>query len=70
MDEEYLIDYTYEKNTDFKIWNQLTKLVDELIENPRKTYQRLNHGFEEHLARSKKNHQILKKFLLERGWDV
>ena len=70
MDEEYLIDYTYEKNTDFKIWNQLTKLVDELIENPRKTYQRLNHGFEEHLARSKKNHQILKEFLLERGWDV
>ncbi len=70
MDEEYLIDYTYEKNTDFKIWNQLTKLVDELIENPRKTYQRLNHGFEEHLTRSKKNHQILKEFLLERGWDV
>ena len=70
MDEEYLIDYTYEKNADFKIWNQLTKLVDELIENPRKTYQRLNHGFEEHLARSKKNHQILKEFLLERGWDV
>jgi len=70
LDKEYLIDYIYEKNANLKIWNQLTKLVDELIGNPIKTYERLNHGFEEHLLRSKKNHRILKEFLRERGWDV
>ena len=35
-----------------------------------KTYDKLNKGFIEHLAKSKKNRIILKEFLEEKGWDV
>ena len=70
MDNEYLINYKYSKNSDQKIWNHLSKSVDELIENPQSISKRLIKGFDEHLARSNQNHIILKEFLIKEGWDV
>ena len=70
MEDEYLIDYLSAKKTGEKIWKQLSKSVDELLEEPLKMYDTLNKGFNDHLIRSNKNHLILKEFLKEKGWDV
>ena len=70
MDKEYLIDYKSGKEFGIKIWNDLAKLVDELIETPDKISKRLNNGFKEQLLRSKENSMILKEFLIENGWEV
>ncbi len=66
MDGDYLIDYTYGKNTGPKIWNKLSRSVDELLKNPETTHEKLKKGFKEHLARSKENHIILKEFIQRR----
>ena len=65
IDNDYLIDYMYEKHSCFKIWNQLSISVDELLINPEKTNEKLKRGFEEHLTRSNKNYVILKEFIDE-----
>jgi len=70
IDENYLIDYLYEKNVGNLIWNQLSKTVDDLIDDPEKVYEKLDIGYIEHLKRSKKNSKILKEFLIKKGWDV
>jgi polysaccharide pyruvyl transferase WcaK-like protein len=70
MDNEYLINYKYSENSSQKIWNQLSKSVDELLENPGIISERLIKGFNEHLARSNQNHIILKEFLIKGEWDV
>ena len=70
MDNEYLINYEYSENSGQKIWNQLSKSVDELLENPGIISERLIKGFNEHLARSNQNHIILKEFLIKGEWDV
>ena len=68
MDKDYLINYNSGKKSDIKIWKQLSKSVDALLTNPETTYEKLNNGFIEHLARSKENYLILKEFL--KNWDV
>lgn len=70
MDNEYLINYEYSENSGQKIWNQLSKSVDELLENPGIISERLIKGFNEHLARSNQNHIILKEFLIKGELDV
>ena len=69
LDEDYFIDYISKKNN-INIWNHLSKSIDDLIKNPRKNYDKINKGFVEHLAKSKKNRIILKEFLEKKGWDV
>ncbi|WP_231551453.1 polysaccharide pyruvyl transferase family protein [Methanobacterium sp. SMA-27] len=69
LDEDYLIDYISERNS-INIWNLLSNSIDDLIKNPRKNYDKINKGFVEHLAKSKKNRVILKEFLDKKGWDV
>ncbi|WP_414470267.1 polysaccharide pyruvyl transferase family protein [Methanobacterium sp. ACI-7] len=63
--ENYLIDYMSPK-----IWDELSKKVDELLENPEIQREKLKLGFEEHLSRAIKNPEILKSFLKERGWNM
>jgi polysaccharide pyruvyl transferase WcaK-like protein len=70
MEKNYLIDYLSTKKTGEKIWNQLSRSVDELLEEPLKIYETLNKGFNDHIIRSNKNPLILKEFLIEKGWDV
>ena len=70
IDENYLIDYLSEKNAWQLIWSQLSKKVDDLLENPEKVHERLYNGYIEHLEVSKKNKNILKDFLIKKGWDV
>ncbi len=70
IDKEYLIDYMSGKDFGLKIWKELSRLVDELIENPDKMTGKLNKGFKEQLSRSTENPVLLKEFLIENGWDV
>jgi polysaccharide pyruvyl transferase WcaK-like protein len=70
LDKDYLIDYISGENNGINIWNQLSKSIDDMIKNPTKNYDKLNKGFIKHLAKSKKNHLILKEFLEKKGWDV
>ena len=44
MDKEYLINYMSGKDYDLKIWKELSRLVDELIETPEKINEKLNNG--------------------------
>ena len=67
MNNEYLIDYMYRKNSGLKIWSQLSRLVDELLKSPETTNEKLKRGFKEHLARSNKNHIILEEFINKMG---
>lgn len=61
----YLIDYKSPE-----IWKELSKKVDELIENPETQQKVLKNGFNNHLKRASKNPEILKNFLKRRGWKV
>lgn len=70
LDDEYLIDYSSKKNSDQTIWKYLAQNVDNLLENPEKLRVKLDEGYINHLKRSKNNIKILKKFLIERGWEV
>jgi polysaccharide pyruvyl transferase WcaK-like protein len=70
IDNDYLIDYKPGKNADLKIWNKLSRSVDELLEDPAKIHEKLNNGFIEHLSRSIQNPLLLKEFLIDREWDV
>ena len=63
--KDYLIDYMSPK-----IWDKLSKKIDELIENPKLQQQKLKNGFLEHLKRANKNPEILKNFLQKRGFEV
>ena len=67
MNNDYLIDYMYRKNSGLKIWSQLSRLVDELLKSPETTNEKLKRGFKEHLARSNKNHIILEEFINKMG---
>jgi polysaccharide pyruvyl transferase WcaK-like protein len=70
MENEYLIDYLSAEKPGEKIWKQLSRSVDELLDEPLKMYDTLNKGYNDHLKRSNENHLILKEFLKEKGWDV
>lgn len=67
MDEDYLINYNSEKNSDQTIWKYLGQKVDELLENPGKLREKLDYGYINHLKRSENNIKILEKFLVEKG---
>ena len=70
MDKEYLINYMSGKGHGLKIWKEISKLVDQLIETPEKINENLNWGYIEQLSRSKENPILLKEFLIENGWEV
>jgi polysaccharide pyruvyl transferase WcaK-like protein len=70
LDEEYLINYIYEKDAAINIWDQLSKNVDILIKNPEIVFDKLNQGFIEHLSRSKENPILLKEFIQENMWET
>ena len=70
LDNDYLIDYMSGEDFGYKIWKELSRLVDELIETPEKVTAKLNNGFKEQLSRSTKNPTLLKEFLKENGLDV
>jgi polysaccharide pyruvyl transferase WcaK-like protein len=63
IDEEYLIDYSYQDNDKNLIWEHLSKKVDKIIENPDIMYKKLYKGYQEQLTLSKMNKNILKHFL-------
>lgn len=63
--EDYLIDYMSPQ-----IWNELREKVDLLLQNPEMQRQKLKIGFQNHIERARRNPEILKSFLLERGWKV
>ena len=44
MNNEYLIDYMYRKNSGLKIWSQLSRLVDELLKSPETTNEKLKYA--------------------------
>jgi polysaccharide pyruvyl transferase WcaK-like protein len=70
MDQKYLIDYMHYKKREEEIWDQLNISVNELLNNPEKTFERLDRGFKEHLTRSKENHLLLKDFLTRKCQGV
>ena len=70
LDNDYLIDYMSCEDFGCKIWKELSRLVDELLETPEKVTAKLNNGFKEQLSRLIKNPTLLKEFLTENGWDV
>ena len=70
MDKKYLINYMSGKDYGLKIWKEISRLVDELIDTPEKINTKLNNGYIEQLSRSKENPILLKEFLIENGWEV
>lgn len=70
MDKEYLIDYSFDANSDQCMWEHLQMAADNLIEHPETLHEKLDKGYADHLQRSKNNITLLKEFLKERGWDV
>ncbi|MEN6554208.1 MAG: polysaccharide pyruvyl transferase family protein [Methanobacterium sp.] len=63
--ENYLLDYMSSE-----IWYKLEEKVNELLENPEAQQKLLKDGFIQHIDRARKNPEILKGFLQERGWKV
>ena len=63
--ENYLLDYMSSE-----IWYKLKEKVNELLENPKTQQKLLKDGFIQHIDRARKNPEILKGFLQERGWKV
>ncbi|MEL7671041.1 polysaccharide pyruvyl transferase family protein [Methanobacterium sp.] len=63
--ENYLLDYMSSE-----IWYKLEEKVNELLENPEAQQKLLKDGFIQHIDRARKNPEILKVFLQERGWKV
>ncbi len=63
--ENYLLDYMSSE-----IWHKLEEKVNELLENPEAQQKLLKDGFIQHISRARKNPEILKGFLRERGWKV
>lgn len=66
--DKYLYDYRTGKSD--KKWDEIEKNVNELIENPEKIQNKLKYGYKEHLIDAKKNKELLRDFLIERGWEV
>ncbi|SCG86639.1 polysaccharide pyruvyl transferase family protein [Methanobacterium congolense] len=66
--DSYLFDYRTEKSD--KKWDEIEKNINELIENPDKIHKKLKQGYKEHLICAKKNKELLRDFLIERGWEV
>ena len=63
--ENYLLDYMSSE-----IWYKLEEKVNELLENPETQQKLLKNGFIQHIARARKNPEILRNFLQKRGWKV
>lgn len=63
--DNYMLDYTSPE-----IWPKLDGLVDELIKNPGLQHEKLKNGFVEHFKRTRRNPEILRDFLQNRGWKV
>ncbi len=63
--EKYMLDYMSPK-----IWDKLEERTDELLKNPKIQQKILKDGFIQHLGRARKNPEILRNFLQERGWKV
>ncbi|MEN6293853.1 MAG: polysaccharide pyruvyl transferase family protein [Methanobacterium sp.] len=63
--ENYLLDYMSSE-----IWYKLEEKVNELLENHEAQQKLLKDGFIQHIDRARKNPEILKGFLQERGWKV
>ena len=63
--KDYLLD-----SLSSELWHNLSKRVDELLENPKMQKRTLKWGFVEHFNRASRNPKILKDFLQERGWKV
>lgn len=63
--EDYLIDYISPQ-----IWIELREKVDILLQNPELQHEKLKTGFQNHLQRARRNPEILKSFIQERGWKV
>ena len=63
--ENYLLDYMSPE-----IWHKLDEKVNELLENPETQQKLLKNGFIQHIARARKNPEILRNFLQKRGWKV
>jgi polysaccharide pyruvyl transferase WcaK-like protein len=68
MDKKYLYDYRTEKSS--QIWNKINENADYLLENPEKVSSRLKYGYKQHLMGANENRQLLKEFLIEKGWKV
>lgn len=68
MDKKYFYDYRTEKSS--QIWNKISENTDYLIENPEKVSSRLKYGYKQHLRGANENKQLLKEFLIEKGWKV
>jgi len=66
--DKYLYDYRTGKSD--KKWDEIGKHMDELIQNPEEIKKKLKHSYKEHLICAKKNQQLLRDFLIERGWEV
>lgn len=69
IDKEYLFDYRIGRSSEI-VWNEVEKQADDLLENPKKVYNKLKQGYNHHLMGAEKNRQLLKEFLIERGWEV
>jgi polysaccharide pyruvyl transferase WcaK-like protein len=63
-----LFDNFFIGSTSRQIWGTLTERLENLIENHKNIEKILKKGYEEHLARSKQNPELLREFLVNRGW--
>ena len=63
--ENYLLDYMSSE-----IWYKLDEKVNELLENSETQQKLLKNGFAQHIARARKNPEILRNFLQKRRWKV
>lgn len=70
IDNEYLIDYSSDANSDQYMWEHLEMAANNLIEHPEKLHEKLDKGYTDHLNRSKNNINLLREFLKDRRWDV
>ncbi|WP_455392980.1 polysaccharide pyruvyl transferase family protein [[Eubacterium] cellulosolvens] len=52
------------------LWKAVRVRVDALLENPKQVQSKLSNGYQEHLARAKRNRELLRCFLEENGWGV
>lgn len=68
MDEEYLYDYRTERSPE--IWNKIKRNADDLLKNPGKVSNMLKKAYKQHLSGANENQQLLKEFLIEKGWKV
>jgi polysaccharide pyruvyl transferase WcaK-like protein len=52
------------------IWIELHRNIDLLLNNPQKMDDILKKGFNEHLTRSRRSKELLKDFLINKGWNL